>query len=80
MVRSSFLTQPACGYEEGPKQHGGSRKIILQPPVFLLFNDPANSQATEEAERLVAGRVAKTRSASCLKGIQMVLDPISPRA
>ncbi|KAL0054710.1 hypothetical protein WJX82_001301 [Trebouxia sp. C0006] len=61
MVRSSFLTQPACGYQEGPKQHGGSRKIVLQPPVFLLFDDPANSQATEEDERLVAGRVAKIR-------------------
>ncbi len=80
MVQSSFLTQPACGYQEEPKQHGGSRKIVLQPPVFLLFDDPANSQATEEDERLVAGRVAKIRSASCFKGSQTDLDPISPRA
>ena len=65
VVQSSFLTQPASGYQEGPKQHGGSRRIMLQPPVFLLFDDPATSQATEEDERLVAGRVAKIRSAPC---------------
>jgi hypothetical protein len=79
-VQSSFLTQPACGYQEGVKQHGGSRRIMLQPPVFLLFDDPANSQAREEDERLVAGRVAKIRSASCFQGTQTALDPISPRA
>ena len=53
---------------------------MLQPPVFLLFDDPAHSQATEEDQRLVAGRVAKIRSASCLKGVQTALDPINPRA
>ena len=79
-MQSSFLTQPASGYQEGPKQHGGSRRIVLQPPVFLLFDDPANTQATEENERLVAGRVAKIRSASCLNGPQMALEPINPRA
>lgn len=79
-MQSSFLTQPASGYQEGPKQHGGSRRIVLQPPVFLLFDDPANTQATEEDERLVAGRVAKIRSASRLNENQMALDPINPRA
>lgn len=78
-MQSSFLTQPAFGYQEGPKQHGGSRRIMLQPPVFLLFDDPANGQATEEEERRVAGRVAKIRSDSCPKGIRMALDPINSK-
>lgn len=64
MVRSSFLTQPAAGQQEEAKRHGGSRSIMLQPPVFLLFDDPAGAHGTQEDERVVAGRIAKIRSAS----------------
>ena len=53
---------------------------MLQPPVFLLFDDPVNSQATEEDERLVAGRVAKIRYASCLEEPPAALHSINTRA
>lgn len=64
VVRSSFLTQPASGQQEEAKRHGGIRSIMLQPPVFLLFDDPAGAHGTQEDERVVAGRIAKIRSAS----------------
>ena len=63
-VQASFLTEPVGSQQEEPetKQHGGSRAIVLQPPIFLLFDDPALVQSLAEDHRMVAGRLAKIRS------------------
>ena len=70
-IRSSFLAEdaePSAEEQElsppGRKhQHGGTRAILLQPPVFLLFDDPATSQSSLKERRVVAGRLAKIRYA-----------------
>ena len=67
-VRSSFLETTADDQHEGPpaKGHGGSRAIVLQPPVFLLFADPTDKGSLQEDQGIVAGRQAKIR---CLAAI-----------
>ena len=91
-VRSSFLAEdaepPAEEQELSPPgrkhQHGGTRAILLQPPVFLLFDDPATSQSFSKERPMVAGRLAKIRYATCcsLTVLQLSkqLVPISLRA
>ena len=68
-VRSSLLEEGAevQPEEEGQpeaKQHGGTRNILLQPPVFLLFDDPAVGQTFAKERRVVAGRLARIRYGS----------------
>ena len=58
------LTSPP---RQQPKKMGGARPIVLQPPISLLFDDPPEeAEPGTEEPYIVSGRVAKTRSASCI--------------
>ena len=58
------LTSPP---PQQPKKMGGARPIVLQPPISLLFDDPAEEVTPGSKEAyIVSGRVANTRSASCI--------------
>ena len=67
VVQNSLLTEPlASPPPQQPKKKGGARPIVLQPPISLLFDDPAEEVEPGLKEPyIVSGRVAKTRSASC---------------
>ena len=71
-MRSSLLEEGVEGQPEEEvrpeaKQHGGTRNILLQPPVFLLFDDPVIGQSFAKERRIVAGRLARTRYAMMLE-------------
>ena len=69
VVQDSLLTEPLTSPPpQQPKKKGGARPIVLQPPISLLFDDPAEEVLPGPKEPyIVSGRVAKTRSASCFK-------------
>lgn len=43
------------------KKHGGSRQVVLDPPVYLLFDEPEAGRRGDGAA-VIAGRTARTRS------------------
>ena len=66
VVQDNLLTEPLTSPPQQPqKKQGGPRPILLQPPISLLFDDPAEEKEGPKEPHIVSGRVAKTRSASC---------------
>ena len=59
-MQSAFLADEASPDKQPKKKHGGARQVVLDPPVYLLFDEPTNS--SYEAA-VIAGRSARTRSA-----------------
>lgn len=63
VVQNSLLTEPLTSLPRQPKKHGGPRPVLLQPPLHLLFDDPAETQGSKEQPHIVSGRIAKIRFA-----------------
>lgn len=60
-MQPAFMEDGASPPKPQQKKHGGSRHVVLDPPVYLLFDDPANRPAEDDGPSLVAGRAAKIR-------------------
>lgn len=60
-MQPAFMADAASPDQQQKKKHGGSRQIVLDPPIYLLFDEPTGT-GPECGAAVIAGRTAITRS------------------
>ena len=60
-MQPAFVADAPSPDQQQKKKHGGSRQIVLAPPIYLLFDEPSDS-GIERGAAVIAGRTAVTRS------------------